>query len=536
MQPEGPTFSVLVPVYRPQPQLLTKCIESVINQTYPKWELIAVDDGGADPDVIKTLNRLASQDPRIEVHVLDQNMGIGVATQRALDEASNEFVTFLDHDDTLTPDALLLAANWLDRHPDVDFLYGDEDKANRRGRFAEPSFRPARNFDLLYSYNYVSHPVAVRRRAIEAVGGMRAGFDGSQDHDLALRLRDSGAVFGRVPEIIYHWTVSAGSAAGSSLAKPYAYRAGLVAVSDSLKRRGTAARARIGLVPGHYEILHDAPTHTRIGIIVATNQSAGKVLDRLRYLIDPADPGIETTVIVVRSPAAVTSMPEDAMRWPARWSHVRGECVSHEGWPSPASALNTGRRFLDQVDHLAFVDPRVTIVEPLTLRQLVGNLNDSGVGAVGPVALSKKGKIKASGVVIQGGEASIPDAGLRWDAATHHGLSRKLREVSAVQLGLLVTRQQDFDAVGGFSDRFPEKYFDIAYCLLLRSKLEMRVVIDPVFPILMTGPNRLDRQASDYEEVTFSALVHELSPVDDPFHAHNLPQLVPDYPLSSTRP
>jgi hypothetical protein len=64
----------------------------------------------------------------------------------------------------------------------------------------------------------------------------------------------------------------------------------------------------------------------------------------------------------------------------------------------------------------------------------------------------------------------------------------------------------------------------------------MRVVIDPVFPILMTGPNRLDRQASDYEEVTFSALVHELSPVDDPFHAHNLPQLVPDYPLSSTRP
>ena len=527
--PTGPTFSVVVPVFRPEPKGLHACLESVLRQTYPHWELIAVDDGSDDTETTAILGRFAARDSRVLVETLPENVGIGLATQAALNRATGEYVCFLDHDDTLTPDALLLAASQLQKSPSVDFLYADEDKQYSSGRYGEPSFRPDSNFDLLLSYNFVSHPIAVRRERINAVGGMRGGFDGSQDHDLALRLQDDGAEFGHMSEILYHWRVSKGSAAGSTHAKPYAIDAGLRAVKDSVARQGIQASVRRGLVPGHYELLFRPPTVKRVGVVVATNRSARKVLDRLRYLVEPGTSGIEIEVALVRTPVIPASQPSNPLKWPARWSHIHGECLIHQGWPNKAAALNTGVKHLGDVDFLVFADERTTVVEPEMLGQLLGNLNRSGVGVVGTVVLRPDMKIISSGISIENGVAVSAHAGDAWDSTGHHDLARRMREVSAVPATVMVTHRQTFDTLGGFSEHFPIKYFDIAYCLDIRSRLGLRVVLDPLYPVLWSSDIRLEDPASDHEEIAFAAFVDRVAPVIDPHEAHSSPAALPAY-------
>jgi GT2 family glycosyltransferase len=500
-----------------------------VGQTYRQWELIVVDDGSGDHETGAILSRFAARDPRVSVMTLPENLGIALATQKGLDLATGDYVCFLDHDDTLTPDALLLAASQLAESPSIDFLYADEDKRYGSGRHGEPSFRPDRNLDLLYSYNFVSHPIAVRRERIDAVGGMRPGFDGSQDHDLALRLQDDGAVFGHLPEVVYHWTVSKGSAAGSSHAKPYAFEAGLRVVTDSVHRQGIEVSVRRGLVPGHYELLFPPPTPARVGIVVASNAPAGKILDRLRYLVESPAEGVEMEVVLVRTPVAPTDQPGDLLKWPARWSHLRGECVVYNGWPNMAAALNAGAAHLGLVDFLVFADEKTTVVEPGTLRQLLGNLNRNGVGVVGAVALDPDLQIISSGISIEDGAALAAQASEAWGSTGHHDLARRMREVSAVQTTVMVTRHGTFESIGGFSDRFPLKYFDVAYCLDVRSTLGLRVVVDPLYPVLWKGANRLEIRASEHEEIAFAAFLHHKAPPIDPFTGHNDPAAISDY-------
>ena len=527
--PTGPTFSIVMPVFRPEPSGLRSCLESVVGQTYKQWELIVVDDGSGDHEIGAILSRFAARDPRVSVKTLPQNLGIALATQKGLDLATGDYVCFLDHDDKLTPDALLLAASRLSESPSIDFLYADEDKQYGSGRYAEPSFRPDINFDLLLSYNFLSHPIAVRRERIDAVGGMRPGFDGSQDHDLALRLQDDGAVFGHLQEVVYHWRVSEGSAAGSTRAKPYAVEAGLQAVIDSMTRQNIEASVRRGLVPGHYEILFQPPTPTRVGIVVATNAPAGKVLDRLRYLIEPPTDAIETEVVLVRTPVALTDQPSDRLKWPARWSHLHGECIVHDGWPNMAAAHNTGSKHLNDVEFLVFVDENVTVVEAGTLGQLLGNLSRDGVGVVGTVALRRDMRVINSGIDIEEGAAHGAYAGCDWGSTGHHDLARRMREVSAVQASVMVTRRHTFDSMRGFSDRFPLKYFDVAYCLEVRSRLGLRVVVDPLYPVMSRGDNRLEVNASDHEEIAFAAFVDGIASPVDSYCGHNDPAAIPRY-------
>ena len=79
------------------------------------------------------------------------NQGIVAATNEALRLASGDFVSFLDHDDQLAPDALLEIARRLDREPDLDIIYTDEDKKAADGRHITPFFKPDWSPDLLLS-------------------------------------------------------------------------------------------------------------------------------------------------------------------------------------------------------------------------------------------------------------------------------------------------------------------------------------------------------------------------------------------------
>jgi glycosyltransferase involved in cell wall biosynthesis len=98
--------SVVMPVYNAD-ATLRRSIESVLAQTYPRWELLAVDDCSKDGSW-KTLRALADADARVRPIRLARNGGVANARNAALDAAAGRYVAFLDSDDRWHPRKLEL--------------------------------------------------------------------------------------------------------------------------------------------------------------------------------------------------------------------------------------------------------------------------------------------------------------------------------------------------------------------------------------------------------------------------------------------
>ena len=111
----------------------------------------------------------------------------------------------------------------MQKKPQANLIYSDEDKVNDDGMRACPHFKPAFNIDLLLSYNFISHLGVYRREILKQIGGFRVGFEGSQDHDLALRtaLESSPDQIIHIPRVLYHWRAHPESTASNPDSKDY---------------------------------------------------------------------------------------------------------------------------------------------------------------------------------------------------------------------------------------------------------------------------------------------------------------------------
>ena len=183
-------------------------------------------------------------------------MAEGEDLNTALESAQGEFVALLDHDDLLSPDALFQVVKALQSRPDAGLLYSDEDKINEAGERFEPHFKPQWNPDLLLAQNYVSHLGVYRTSLVREVGGFRKGLEGSQDHDLVLRIsqRLFPSQVVHIPHVLYHWRATAGSTALSASEKSYTSLAGLKAVRYHLDAVAPQAQVRAGQHANTYRV------------------------------------------------------------------------------------------------------------------------------------------------------------------------------------------------------------------------------------------------------------------------------------------
>jgi glycosyltransferase involved in cell wall biosynthesis len=132
-----PKISIIMPVYNVDQMWLEKAIDSVLNQLYENWELCIADDASTKKHVKQTLGTYSKRDKRIRVKYLQENQGISEASNEALSLATGEFVGLLDHDDELSIDALYENVKLLNKHPEADLIYSDEDKIDIHGNRME---------------------------------------------------------------------------------------------------------------------------------------------------------------------------------------------------------------------------------------------------------------------------------------------------------------------------------------------------------------------------------------------------------------
>jgi glycosyltransferase involved in cell wall biosynthesis len=347
----------------------------------------------------------------------------------------------------------------------------------------------------------------------EAAGRFRPGFEGSQDHDLLLRVTERTARVEHVPHVLYHWRSLPDSTATAAGVKTYVHTSGRKAVEEALTRRGVRAE------------LYVPPFAQKLGLPVLA--------------LDGPDDGPSVAVIVSGESEAA----KRTVRTLRRTTAYRGftDYLVIDPDP-PAERLNrmaVGR----SEDLLLFLDAGCEPTDPRWLSRLVAHLKLPGVGGAGGRVAAPDGTVLDAGIVtgMRDGIAPAPAfSGLKPDAVSYYFYAEVTRNVSALSGRCLLTRRDTFEQLGGFdARRYPHSLWDVDYSLRLRGRGLRCVVVAGAE--LRQAPS----EKPDYLPSELLSLKRAYGRQPDPYHNPNCSEREPwksgcDAPLSlpaeATRP
>jgi GT2 family glycosyltransferase len=468
-------ISVVMPVFNPREQWLREAIDSVRAQLYPNWELCIADDASTAPHVGRVLAEVAD-DPRVKIIRRAENGHISEATNSALALATGEFVALMDHDDLLPEHALYMAAEELATHPDADLIYTDEDQINGQGLRFQPHFKTDWDPDLVRGQNMVSHLGLYRRTLLLTLGGLRGGFDGSQDHDLVLRVAEATTAsrIRHIPAVLYHWRQT-GQGSFSEGAPQRCAAASRRAIAEHLARADDAS----GSVQTHKILplwarvaraLPDPPPP--VGVILRHNGDPAILRRRADALLGLSYPGLEVRILA-EDPGCAAFWGRDTDPR-ALWS--RAPAGAPPGPYINAAAAQSGGSVLLLMDAAFGAGGRDW------LEEMVAQATRPEVGAVGAKLLDADGRVLHAGLVLGAGPdraAASYEPGAGREAPGYAGRLQLLREVSAVGLACLAARRDVFLDAGGLdTDTHATAFADVDFCLRLRAR-GYRVVWTP---------------------------------------------------------
>jgi GT2 family glycosyltransferase len=466
-----PLISVLMPVYNTDQRWLKTAIQSVRDQLYPNWELCIADDASTSVKVGRILREYQAKDARIKVEYRAVNGHISAASNSALQLATGEFIALADHDDVLPPHALLAVVHELNRHPDADIVYSDEDRLDESGRRYDPYFKPDFNVELFRGQNFISHLGVYRASAVRRAGGFREGFEGSQDYDLAWRIVEQSdpARIRHIPHVLYHWRAIAGSAALGTREKVYAHGAARRAVEEHLARTGVPAtcepamhatyhqRVRYALPQPAPHVTIVIPTRDRVDLL---SRCLGSITARSTY------PSYDVVIVDNGSAEQETCAYFERLRSSdARVSILRID------EPFNFSRLNNQAAAGARGDVLCFLNNDTEVISADWLEELVSLACQSHVGAVGAMLYYPNNLIQHAGVILGlGGVASHAFKGLGRTTGGDHARAALTQAMSAVTAACLVVRKGVFIDAGGFDEELAIAYNDVDLCLRLRQR------------------------------------------------------------------
>lgn len=464
--PAHPLISVVMPVYNPAEAHLRDAIASVRKQLYPRWELCIADDASTLPHVADVLAEAAMSDSRIRVVTRTANGHISAATNSALALAQGEYVALMDHDDLLAEHALYEVAVEIAKHPDAAVIYSDEDKLDSDGLRWGPYFKPDFDPDLLLGQNMISHLGVYRRDLILSLGGLREGFEGSQDHDLALRATGAcgPARVRHIPAILYHWRQGRDTGSFSQGDIDRCAAASRQAVSEALAARGATATVESAPLAPHYmRVVWPVPDPAPLVSVIVPTRDRAKlleacaegVLERTNYR------NLEFLIVDNGSTEPGTFAVFEALK---RDSRVR--VISAPG-PFNYSALNNRAAAEARGEVLLLLNNDVEVIEPGWLNEMVAHAMRPDVGAVGAKLLYADGTLQHGGVLLGvGGVAGHYCVGYDHRDPGSFGWLTLVRQVSAVTAACLAVRKEVYDAVGGLDEENLQVAFnDVDFCI-----------------------------------------------------------------------
>lgn len=464
-----PQISIIVPVYDTPEDFLREMIESVLSQVYPYWELCICDDASPSSHVKKILSEYAAKDSRIKVIRNTANKHISHTSNSAIEIASGEFISLLDHDDLLTPDALYEVVLLLNQHPEADMIYSDEDKILPDKSLNAAFFKPDWCPDKFLSNMYTCHLGTYRLSLVREVGGFRPGYEGSQDYDLVLRFTEKTDKIFHIPKILYHWRIHPDSTSGGSEAKPYADDAGKLALNDALSRRevdGTVTS--VASLPCCYTIRYKITEYKLVSIIISVSNSASN-LDRCLNSIFTQTLYPNYEVCVMENGTNNLDIQQTVNRWlkkePNRFKFYALNATLN------SSELNNYSVAQTSGNYILFLNSALQVITPEWIEALVEQVQRDSIGAAGALLLNPDDTIYHAGIIIDRkelvryGHQQLPST-----SGGYFGCVKTINNYSAVSIDCLMCRRSVFDSVGGFSVEFSQDLSGVDICLKILEK------------------------------------------------------------------
>lgn len=466
-----PLFSILVPLYNTPENMLKEMIDSVIWQTYSNWELCLADGSdtshGYVENVVKGYNDL-----RIKYMRLEKNEGISGNTNQCLKLATGDYIGLFDHDDILHPSALYEYAKVIEEK-DADYIYCDETtfKSGNIDHMLTMHFKPDYAIDNLRANNYICHFSVFKKSLLEGTELFRSKFDGSQDHDMILRLTDKANTIVHVPKLLYYWRCHSGSVASNISAKEYAIDAAKGAVADHLRKHGysdfkiTGTRAFETIFKIRYKL-----NGTPMISIVIPNKDHGDDLKRCVTSIVDKSTYTNYEIIIVENNSEddkTFELYEDLKDISDKISVVK-----YEGKFNYSKVNNYGVNFA-KGDYILLLNNDTEVITVNWMEEMLMYAQRDDVGAVGAKLYYADRTIQHAGVVI--GLGAHRTAG-----HTHYKQPREnlgymgrlcyTQNVSAVTGACLLVKKALWAEVGGLDEQFEISLNDVDFCLKLRAK------------------------------------------------------------------
>lgn len=466
-------ISILVPLYNTPKDFLEEMIGSVQNQTYGNWELCLADGSDKEHAFVGEICKAYQQkDSRICYQKLEKNEGISGNTNACFRMATGEYIGLFDHDDILHPSVLYEYVKVINEQG-ADYIYCDETtfKDGDINKMLTLHFKPDYAIDNLRANNYICHFSCFDRTLLEGTELFRSAFDGSQDHDMILRLTDKAKKVVHVPRLLYYWRSHAGSVASDINAKSYAIEAARGAVADHLKNHGyehfkiTSTRAFETIFKISYQIMGNP----KISIVIANKDHLEDLSRCISSILEKSTYDNFEIIIVENN----SETPEIFRYYDTITKQdSRIKVVKYEGKFNYSAINNLGVRNITG-EYILLLNNDTQVITVNWMEELLMYAQREDVGAVGAKLYYSNKTIQHAGVVI--GLGAHRTAG-----HTHYGQSREnlgymgrlcyAQNVTAVTGACLLVKKSLFDLVGGLEESFEISLNDVDFCLKLREK------------------------------------------------------------------
>ncbi len=467
---EDITFSIVVPLYNTPKRFLVEMIESVQAQTYEKWELCLADGSTEEFQSVENICRkYIEKDTRIKYKRLSENLGISGNTNACLEMATGEYLALFDHDDLLHESVLYYYMKEI-CDKGADFLYCDElTFVKRRKKITVIHYKPDFAIDNLRANNYICHFTVFSRELYEMVGGFRSEFDGSQDHDMILRLTEKAKCIVHIPKILYFWRGHANSVAANIGSKTYAIDAGKRAVGEHLERCGYKATVEsVEAHPAMYKINYEIIDNPLVSILIPNKDGVELLRQCVESILAKSTYGNYEIVIVENN-----STEEETFQYYEELSKcdkVKIVTFQTDGTFNYSKINNYGAKYCAG-EHLILLNNDIEVISPEWIQEMLMYSQRKEVGAVGAKLYYPNDTIQHGGIIL--GALTLAGHSHRHFEREHPGYMGRLayaQNMTACTAACLMLKKSVYEEIEGLDETFAVAFNDIDLCMRIRAR------------------------------------------------------------------
>jgi len=428
-----PKISILMPITDQG-----TCIQSILAQLYPNWELLLTNAENLPENLI-----LDKRIKKIIGNLSD-----------ALANATGDFIAVLGSEDQIPVHALYKIVEFINKNPNANFIYTDEDRLDSDGKRYDPYFKPDWNPDLFYSQNFVNNLAIYRRDII--IDNFQITAPG--DYNLTLHFIeqiDSNTIF-HLPQILYHSKIKLITTNNCQILQAHFQR---------LNQLNIKVKEAIG---GHTRVIYPLPKeHPLVSLIIPTRDKLKLLRGTIAGILHETDyKNIEIIIMDNGSEEAET------LEYFKKIQHDERIIVIQHNAPFNYSQLNNIGVSRANGEIIGLINNDLEVISSGWLTEMVSHALRPEIGAVGAKLYYANDTIQHAGVIVGlGGMAGHNFKFLAKEAVGYQWRPFLIQNYSAVTAACLIMRRKIFEEVGGLNEKHLKVAFnDVDLCLRIREQ------------------------------------------------------------------